>query len=61
MNLAQVPASILVGFITGSVSSNTPLVVSTVCILVAGVVFVTMFRPTYLNEASEQLPAPAAH
>ena len=29
MNLAQVPASILVGYITGSISSNMPLIVST--------------------------------
>ncbi len=50
MNLAQVPASILVGFITGSVSSNTPLVVSTICIATAGIVFVAAFKPTYLND-----------
>ncbi|MFZ4718394.1 MAG: MFS transporter [Ilumatobacteraceae bacterium] len=61
MNLAQVPASILVGFITGSVSSNTPLVVSTICIAAAGVVFITMFRPTYLTDAPARQPAPAAH
>jgi cyanate permease len=50
MNLAQVPASILVGFIAGSVSSSTPLVVSTVCIFAAGVVFVLFFRPTYVQD-----------
>jgi predicted MFS family arabinose efflux permease len=49
MNLAQVPASILVGYITGSVSSNTPLVVSCVCIAAAGLVFVAFFRPTYVS------------
>ena len=38
MNLAQVPASILVGFITGSITSAMPLVVSTICIAAAGVV-----------------------
>jgi DHA1 family tetracycline resistance protein-like MFS transporter len=49
MNLAQVPASILVGFITGSVTSSTPLVVSTLCIGAAGVVFVLFFHPTYVS------------
>lgn len=49
MNLAQVPASILVGFITGSITSSTPLVVATVCIAAAGVVFVAFFRPTYVS------------
>jgi DHA1 family tetracycline resistance protein-like MFS transporter len=50
MNLAQVPASILVGFITGSLTSATPLVVSTLCIAAAGVVFVVWFRPTYVQD-----------
>jgi predicted MFS family arabinose efflux permease len=50
MNLAQVPASILVGFITGSLTSATPLVVSTLCIAAAGVVFVVWFRPTYVHD-----------
>ncbi|MEN9646469.1 MAG: hypothetical protein RL238_3138 [Actinomycetota bacterium] len=50
MNLAQVPASILVGFITGSVTSATPLVVSTLCIAAAGVVFVVWFRPTFVHD-----------
>ena len=49
MNLAQVPASILVGFITGSITSSTPLVVATICIAAAGVVFVAFFRPTYVS------------
>jgi DHA1 family tetracycline resistance protein-like MFS transporter len=55
-NLAQVPASVLVGYISGSVSSNTPLVVSTICIAAAGLVFVLLFRPTYVNEP-RQWPA----
>jgi DHA1 family tetracycline resistance protein-like MFS transporter len=59
MNLAQVPASILVGFIAGSVSSNTPLVVSTVCIAAAGVVFVLAFKPTYVHDEVRR-PEPAA-
>lgn len=52
-NLAQVPASVLVGYISGSVSSNTPLVVSTICIAAAGVVFVLLFRPTYVSQPAE--------
>ena len=50
MNLAQVPASILVGYITGSVTANTPLVVSCICIAAAGVVFVVAFRPKYVTD-----------
>jgi cyanate permease len=48
MNLAQVPASVLVGFISGSVTSNMPLVVSTTCIALAGVVFILFFRPVFV-------------
>ncbi len=59
MNLAQVPASILVGFITGSVTSNMPLVVSTTCIALAGLVFVIAFRPTYVSGSTDAAaPAP---
>jgi MFS transporter, DHA1 family, tetracycline resistance protein len=61
MNLAQVPASILVGFITGSLTSNTPLVVSTTCIFLAGVVFVTKFRPTYVVDREAGGVPAAAH
>ena len=50
MNLAQVPASILVGYITGSITANTPLVVSCACIGVAGLVFLVAFRPTYVSD-----------
>ena len=49
MNLAQVPASLLVGYITGSVTSNTPLVVACACIAVAGLVFNAAFRPKYVS------------
>ena len=49
MNLAQVPASLLVGYITGSVTSNTPLVVACACIAVAGLVFNAAFRPKYAS------------
>ncbi len=46
-NLAQVPASALIGYITGSAAgSRTPLVVSTITIALAGVAFLALFRPT---------------
>ena len=56
MNLAQVPASILVGYITGSISSNMPLIVSTACMAAAGLVFLLFFRPTYVNDAPMGAP-----
>ena len=49
-NLAQVPASVLVGYITGSVTSNTPLVVACTCIAAAGVVFIVAFRPRFVAD-----------
>lgn len=49
-NLAQVPASVLVGYITGSIGSNTPLVVSCACLAAAGAVFVLFFRPRYVQD-----------
>ena len=44
-SLAQVLASILVGHITSGIKSNAPLIVSSVCIGLAGFIFFTMFRP----------------
>lgn len=64
MNLAQVPASILVGYITGSITANTPLVVSTICIAAAGLAFVALFRPVFVKDnvsipRGDAAPAPA--
>ena len=59
MNLAQVPASVLVGYITGSVTSNTPLVVSTICIAIAGVVFLMFFRTTFVKDVPDHVQAPS--
>lgn len=59
MNLAQVPASILVGYVTGSVTSNTPLVVSCTCIAAAGVVFLLAFRPKFVGHGRPAGPSPA--
>jgi len=61
MNLAQVPASILVGYITGSVTSSTPLVVSCTCIAAAGVVFVVAFRPTFVVDRTDVPGVAPAH
>lgn len=58
-SLAQVPASVLVGYIAGSISSNTPLVVAAVLIAVAGVIYITLFRPTYLSAMPAAGRAPA--
>lgn len=48
-SLAQVPASILVGYITTSVTSSQPLVVASVCIALGGLCFVFLFKPTYVS------------
>ena len=60
-SLAQVPASILVGYIAGSVSSNTPLIVASALTAVAGIVFITLFRPTFLQPDRSASAAAAAH
>lgn len=44
-NLAQVPASVLIGYITGSLTANTPLVVSCILIALGGVIFLLLYRP----------------
>jgi MFS transporter, DHA1 family, tetracycline resistance protein len=49
-NLAQVPASALIGYIAGSITSNMPLVVASALITLAGVTFVLLFKPTYVSE-----------
>jgi MFS transporter, DHA1 family, tetracycline resistance protein len=58
-SLAQVPASALVGYITGSITSNTPLVVSAALIVAAGAVFVLLFRPKFISDAPTSPGAPA--
>ena len=47
-SLAQVPASVLVGYITTSVTSSQPLIVSSICIGCGGLVFVALFRPKFV-------------
>ena len=50
-SLAQVPASVLVGYITTSVTSSQPLIVASVCIALGGLVFITMFKPKYVSSS----------
>jgi MFS transporter, DHA1 family, tetracycline resistance protein len=57
-SLAQVPASALVGYITASITSNTPLVVSAAMIVAAAMVFGFLFRPKFLS-ADDGPGAPA--
>ncbi len=52
-NLAQVPASALIGYITGSLTSNTPLIVSCACIIAAGIAFNILFKPTFVSDTTK--------
>jgi DHA1 family tetracycline resistance protein-like MFS transporter len=59
-SLAQVPAAILVGYIATGLTSNQPLIVSSVCIAAGGLAFILLFRPTYVaaqSGAPEGVPA----
>ena len=53
-SLAQVPASILVGYIATTITSATPLVVSGSCIVAGGLLFVLAFKPKYVS-GTEQM------
>jgi MFS transporter, DHA1 family, tetracycline resistance protein len=57
-SLAQVPASVLVGYIAGSASSNAPLVVAAALTALAGIVFILLFRPKFV-EINAQAPSMA--
>jgi hypothetical protein len=48
-SLAQVPASILVGYIATSITSATPLIVSGACISAGGLLFLLAFKPKYVS------------
>jgi MFS transporter, DHA1 family, tetracycline resistance protein len=60
-SLAQVPASALVGYITASITSNTPIVVAAVLIGLAGLVFLVLFKPTYVNDPTSAPVGAVAH
>ncbi len=48
-SLSQVPAAVLVGYITTSITSSQPLIVASVCIGLAGLSFVLLFKPKYVS------------
>ena len=58
-SLAQVPASILVGYIAGDYASSVPLSVAAALTMVAGVAFIALFRPTFLTATTG--PTVGAH
>ena len=60
-SLASVPASILLGYITSSITSAQPLIVASLCIATAGAIFVLFFRPKYVDDNVAVSAAPAAH
>ena len=61
-SLAQVPASVLVGYITGSITSAQPLIVASLCIAAGGAAFLAFFRPKYVSDSTGAAAgAPAAH
>ena len=60
-NLAQVPAAALVGYVTGSIGANTPLVVACALVALGGLWFVVGFRPHPELLNAPRAAAPAAH
>lgn len=60
-SLAQVPASILVGYIATSITSATPLIVSGSCIAAGGLLFLLAFKPKYVSDEPALLGALVDH
>ena len=60
-SLAQVPASILVGYIAGSVTSTAPLIAASLLTFIAGVLFIALFRPTYVSPSTRSPSFAEAH
>lgn len=59
-SFAQVPASILLGYITSSITSSQPLVVASACIYAGAILFVLFFRPKFVSDTvSSDYGAPA--
>jgi MFS transporter, DHA1 family, tetracycline resistance protein len=59
-SLAQVPASLALGYITTGLTANTPLVYGAGFTLIAGLIFLALFRPKYLMSDAPRAAA-AAH
>lgn len=60
-SLAQVPASVLVGYIATTITSATPLVVSGSCIAAGGLLFLLAFRPKYVSDTDRMSGATIVH
>lgn len=61
-SLAQVPASVLLGYITSSITSAQPLIVASLCIAIAGAVFLFRFKPLYVSDTVvATVPSGTAH
>lgn len=59
-SLASVPASILVGYVTSGITSSQPLIISSVCISLGGLAFLTLFKPKYVSaDIGSQAGVPA--
>jgi len=58
-SLAQVPASILVGYITTSITSSQPLIVASICIALGGLCFVVLFKPKFVSAHGAPMGAPS--
>jgi MFS transporter, DHA1 family, tetracycline resistance protein len=56
-NLAQVPASALIGYVAGSVAMNAPLVAASGFIFLAGIIFVLRFKPTFVSDTTVRTTA----
>ena len=48
-SLSQVPAAVLVGYITSGADSKAPLAAAAIIMLLAGVVYNLFFKPTYVS------------
>ncbi len=60
-SLAQVPASLLVGYIAGDYASSVPLWAAAGMTMLAGLVFIALFRPKFLASADSSVVAAAGH
>ncbi len=60
-NLAQVPASALLGYVAGSITSNTPIVIASGMILLSGIVFNVFFKPTFVSDTTAAGRPAVAH
>ncbi len=56
-SMAQVPASVLVGYISGSFTSKAPLTVAAILTLIAGIAFIALFRPKFVSASPAEPPA----